>query len=364
MKTMKQFLSLCATVMALGLPAVAHADITLVSGDNKLPGTKVLSMNVTGDGLGPVGVNPFVVLPPYPNSYSTLPGGAQWVSPLLDLGQLIALPASPNKDYTFTKTFSTSTPGIISVQGQLLSDNNLVSATVDGNPILVMPGAPGYDDPTSFTSYQIPRVFGPTAGTAGTAGNSHTLVFVVHNQDIGGYNPVALDFLVNVKEALVVGGCDVAQSSLWPPNHNLVNVFLSNPTVSGGVGPPYIEAVTVLSNEADQPSGASGDDHFSPDAKNQTPNANNGEVDTLRLRAERLGTGSGRVYLIIVNETDANGHTGICTSTVVVPHDQSAASVAAVTLAATNAAASYEFSGVPPSGYVVVGTGPINGPKQ
>ena len=122
--------------------------------------------------------------------------------------------------------------------------------------------------------------------------------------------------------------------------------------------------VTVLSNEADQPSGANGDDHFSPDAKNQTPNANNGGVDTLRLRAERLGTGSGRVYLIIVMAADKAGNTGYCTSTVVVPHDQSAASIAAVTAAAAIAAAHFEATGVYPAGYVVVGTGPINGPKQ
>ena len=353
---MKRFLSLCVPIMALGLTAVAHADITLASGDNLLPGAKVPSMTVTGDGLDPLGVNPFVVLA-YPGAYHTIPG-TQWVSPFLDTGQLTALPANPDVNYTFTKTFSTSTPGIISVQGQLLSDNNLVSAAIDGNPLAHVPGLGDYANPGGTTSYTTPLVFGPTAGTAGKAGNLHTLVFVVHNQKLGGYNPVALDFLVNVKEALVVGGCDVAQSSLWPPNHNLVNVGLTNPDVSGGVVPPYSVAVTVLSNEADQPSGASGDDHFSPDARDMG-------VGTLRLRAERLGTGSGRIYLIIVKATDSKGNSGFCTSTVVVPHDQSAASIAAVTLAATNAAASYE-AGYPPAGYFVVGGpgAPVDGPKQ
>ena len=48
------------------------------------------------------------------------------------------------------------------------------------------------------------------------------------------------------------------------------------------------------------------------------------------------------------------------------PHDQSAASISAVTGAAAIAAAQFEATGNYPSGYVVVGGpgAPVSGPKQ
>jgi hypothetical protein len=44
--------------------------------------------------------------------------------------------------------------------------------------------------------------------------------------------------------------------------------------------------------------------------------------DVLELRAERLGSGSGRTYTIAVTCTDANGSAGTRSATVTVPHDQ------------------------------------------
>ncbi|MFN0139655.1 MAG: VWA domain-containing protein, partial [Pyrinomonadaceae bacterium] len=39
------------------------------------------------------------------------------------------------------------------------------------------------------------------------------------------------------------------------------------------------------------------------------------------LRAERSGTGSGRVYTITYRATDAAGNSALATATVIVPHD-------------------------------------------
>ena len=43
---------------------------------------------------------------------------------------------------------------------------------------------------------------------------------------------------------------------------------------------------------------------------------------TVDLRAERSGTGSGRVYTITVRCTDASGNSSTKTVTVTVPHDR------------------------------------------
>jgi len=94
---------------------------------------------------------------------------------------------------------------------------------------------------------------------------------------------------------------------------------------------------------------------FSPDAKDLVPG-----VGTLRLRSERVDTGNGRVYLIVVRSGSA-----FATVTVIVPKSSSAANLAAVQ---AEAAAAKSFAdannGNAPAGYFVIGDGPVIGPKQ
>jgi hypothetical protein len=147
----------------------------------------------------------------------------------------------------------------------------------------------------------------------------------------------------------------LSQTLLWPPNHNLVNVGFSA-TVSDVCDPNPSVKVLVFGNEDDQD--PTGDGVFSPDAKDIAFNS-------LRLREERKGNGTGRVYLLVVQATDASGNLGIDCGTVVVPHDQAAAAIASVN---AQAAAAKAFclanNGTAPAGYVVVGDGPVIGPKQ
>jgi hypothetical protein len=83
--------------------------------------------------------------------------------------------------------------------------------------------------------------------------------------------------------------------------------------------------------------------------------------DTLRLRAERQGGGSGRVYLIVTQATGASGNVGFDTCTVVVPHDQSPQALAAVRAQPAAAEAFYrQFHSAPP-GYVQLGDSPAAG---
>ena len=146
----------------------------------------------------------------------------------------------------------------------------------------------------------------------------------------------------------------VGTGSLWPPNHDLVNVGLSV-NASDNSGDPVAVQVSVFSDE-DDVTGAGGE--MSPDAKDIAP-------ATLRLRAERAGNSDGRVYLIVVTATDSSNNVTRACLAVVVPKSQSSASAASAAQQA-QAAVSYceTHNGAPPPGYFVVGDGPTVGPKQ
>src|SRR5262249_20311045 len=132
--------------------------------------------------------------------------------------------------------------------------------------------------------------------------------------------------------------CSVARSLLWPPDHQLVNVSLGD-----SVSPPEATLqVQVYAN----------DNASAADAADIAP-------DTLQLRAARQENGSGRVYLVVVTAT-AGGQTAFDVCTVVVPHDQSAGSLAQVQANAAAAEAYYrEFQAAPP-GFHLLGEGPAS----
>jgi hypothetical protein len=104
----------------------------------------------------------------------------------------------------------------------------------------------------------------------------------------------------------------VSPNTLWPPNHNMVPVTLTvAATDSCGIASEKI--VSVTSNE---PSDGLGDGDTSPDW-NIT-----GDVGR-QLRAERSGTGNGRIYTITVGVTDMSGNTTRRSVEVAVPKSQS-----------------------------------------
>lgn len=107
-------------------------------------------------------------------------------------------------------------------------------------------------------------------------------------------------------------------STLWPPNHKFHLI-----TLSGATDPEGDEVtLTVTGVTQDEPVNGVGDGNTAPDAK-AGPSSN-----TVFVRAERSGTGDGRVYRIAFTGTDPDG--GTCTGTVLVtvPHDQGQGSTA------------------------------------
>jgi hypothetical protein len=166
-------------------------------------------------------------------------------------------------------------------------------------------------------------------------------------------NTANASFTVNNPAPVVTAS--VTTSQLPQNSHDLINVGLAASATDGPCGTPTI-TVQVFGDEDDQT--PTNDTVFSPDAKDLASG-------TLRLRAERVNSGNGRVYLIVVKATDAAGQTGFATLTVVVSKSNSPANTSAVLAEAAAAKAFADANnGAPPAGYFVIGDGPIIGDKQ
>ena len=96
----------------------------------------------------------------------------------------------------------------------------------------------------------------------------------------------------------------VNPSVLWPPNHQMVNVTV-NYTVTDNCGQPACKISGVTSNEP-----ISSSDYSIVDPHH------------VKLSADRLGSGNGRMYTIAIGCTDASGNSSTQTVAVSVPHDQ------------------------------------------
>ena len=112
----------------------------------------------------------------------------------------------------------------------------------------------------------------------------------------------------------------LAPNVLWPPNHRMVDVHAqvtALPGCPGACPPPAVTLTSVTSNEPD-------------DAVGENDGITTGDIQAVggaggldvSLRAERDGSGAGRVYTLTYTATDCQGHTVSQPAIVVVPHDQ------------------------------------------
>src|SRR5262249_3458991 len=96
---------------------------------------------------------------------------------------------------------------------------------------------------------------------------------------------------------------------LWPVNHKMVPVTVTT-AFADACGPATCSIASVTSNE---PANGNGDGSTATDWQITGPN-------TVDLRAERSGGGSGRVYTVTVSCTDPAGSASPGTATVAVAH--------------------------------------------
>ncbi len=151
-------------------------------------------------------------------------------------------------------------------------------------------------------------VYGATAAATAVFATegSYDLTFTVTDADgAGGQDSVQVTVLDHAPDCSAV---TASPALLWSPNNKFVSV-----TLGGGVdadGDPLALIVTAIYQ--DEPVGVG---KSAPDGKGVGTAA-------VELRAEKLGSGDGRVYT--VSFTVSDGHGGACTGVVrvAVPHDQ------------------------------------------
>ena len=140
---------------------------------------------------------------------------------------------------------------------------------------------------------------------------THTITLTVDDGN-GGMDSDTVDVTVQDTTAPNIGTATASPSSLWPPNHKMMPVTVTASVSDICDAAPTCEIISVSSNE---PLNGLGDGDTVPDW------VITGDL-TVDLRAERAGTGSGRVYTITVECADASGNSSTKTVDVTVPHDR------------------------------------------
>lgn len=112
----------------------------------------------------------------------------------------------------------------------------------------------------------------------------------------------------------VIASLTADPNVLWPPNHRMRTVSLGVEVSDDQDPAPVCEIMGVTSNE---PINGLGDGSTSADWEVPDPS-----LLDLRLRAERAGGGSGRMYTVTIACMDFSGNTATATVEVTVPHNR------------------------------------------
>jgi hypothetical protein len=104
---------------------------------------------------------------------------------------------------------------------------------------------------------------------------------------------------------------------LWPANHELVPVTIWANGADNGGGNLFLTARV----ESSEPLDAAGDGSTEEDYVVTPPDNAAGTV-LVQLRAERSGTGDGRVYTVTITATDTSGNSSEAKVNIRVPHDK------------------------------------------
>jgi hypothetical protein len=138
---------------------------------------------------------------------------------------------------------------------------------------------------------------------------SHTLTLEV-TDPAGLTSTTSVTVTVADTTAPVISSASVSPNAVWPPNHKMVPVSVTVSLADACGGPAECVIASVSSNE---PADGLGDGDVANDWEITGPL-------TVNVRAERSGTGAGRVYTVVLACTDADGNTSTQNVAVTVPH--------------------------------------------
>lgn len=143
----------------------------------------------------------------------------------------------------------------------------------------------------------------------------HTITLTVSN----GINPpVANDISVEVVDTTAPTLAPEPNIGiLWPPNHRMVDIVIHANAADNSGLPPEL-SVIIVSNESQE---SADDEDATPDWTSPVVDSDTGEI-SCQLRAERSGSGEGRIYTIIITATDDAGNESTAELEILVPHDK------------------------------------------
>ena len=144
----------------------------------------------------------------------------------------------------------------------------------------------------SSANTAFPQFTAPFVGTAGA-----TLQFqLTVNDGFGGTNTATTTITVNnINNPPDVSRAHPSVSTLWPPNHSMVQI-----SILGVIDAEHNSTITITGVTQDEPTNGNGDGDTDVDAVINCDG-------TVLLRAERAGNGNGRVYHIHFTASDFEG---------------------------------------------------------
>jgi von Willebrand factor A domain-containing protein 7 len=146
--------------------------------------------------------------------------------------------------------------------------------------------------------------------------SSDTLTVTATSPTTGASNFAILTSPVTLNRPPDVSQAAPSTAILWPPNHRMVAISIVG--VTDPDGDPFSIQITGIAQ--DEPTNGLGDGDTCPDGQGINS-------ATAQLRAERSGTGNGRVYTITFTATDSKGASTMGSVRVFVPHDMAGAAV-------------------------------------
>jgi hypothetical protein len=150
---------------------------------------------------------------------------------------------------------------------------------------------------------------GPFGSINGSIQNVHLSlgtynITLIVNDGWGGTASDTVNITVTDRSPPSIKGLIAAPSLLWPPNHKMVDVAVDYNAIDN-CGQPACQISSVTSNEP-----ISNSDYVIVDAHH------------VKLSADRLGAGTGRIYTITIGCMDPSRNPSNQAVIVTVPHDQ------------------------------------------
>jgi hypothetical protein len=196
------------------------------------------------------------------------------------------------------------------------------SVTLDGSPSTDADSTPGTND--DIVLYEWFQDFGQPSqallgqgmsiGVTLSIGAHAITLRVTDRTGISDTETVSRDVVDTVPPSITV---QLAPTTLWPPNHRMVDILASVTSQDACGGRTVVLASVTSSEPDDAPGGGDGS------TTNDVQGAATGSEDLqFKLRAERDTAGSGRSYSVTYQSTDAHGNVASRSVPVFVTHNQ------------------------------------------